>query len=186
MPLVIPHHGIHPTVPESVYLAPTATVIGDVVLGEEASLWFNVVVRGDVNYIRIGDRTNVQDGTIIHVDPDLEHVIGREVTIGHGAICHGVTIEDHALVGMGSTLLERSIVREGAVVGAGAVLTAGFEVPPYTLAVGVPAKIVKTFDRAERVAHAKWMVDGYIERARQYAAGEWEGRLDAGPTPTSP
>ncbi|MFV1958190.1 MAG: gamma carbonic anhydrase family protein, partial [Planctomycetota bacterium] len=125
-------------------------VCGDVVLGEEVSVWHGAVIRGDDAPIRIGARTNVQDLVVVHVDPDRENVIGEDVTIGHGAICHGVRIGDRALIGMGATLLGGSVIGEGAVVGAGAVVSENMEVPPWTLAVGVPARIVRTFEREAR------------------------------------
>ena len=104
MPIIIPHHGKTPVIPDSAYLAPTATVIGDVVLGEQASLWFNVVVRGDVNFIRIGDRTNIQDNSTIHVHvEDCPTVIGNDVVGGHNIIVHGCTVEDRVLIEISST-----------------------------------------------------------------------------------
>ena len=120
-----------------------------------------------------------ETGHFLHVDPGAHQVIGDEVTIGHGAICHGVTIEDHVLIGMGATLLSGSVVREGAIVGAGAVVPEDFEVPPWTLVVGVPARIVKTLDGEARLADAEWKAKGYVKRAAEYAGDTWDGRVEA-------
>ena len=161
------------------WVARGAVVAGDVRLGEDANLWFGVVVRGDDATIAIGARTNVQDGTVIHVDPGAHQVIGDEVTIGHGAICHGVRIDDHALIGMGAKLLSGSVVGEGAVVGAGAVVPENFEVPPWTLVVGVPARIVRTLEGEARLADALRKAHGYVQRAREYTGDTWDGRVEA-------
>jgi len=152
-------------------------VCGDVVLGEEASVWHGAVVRGDDAPIRVGARTNVQDLVVVHVDPDRKNVIGEDVTIGHGAICHGVRIGNLALIGMGATLLGGSVIGEGAVVGAGAVVSENMEVPPWSLAVGVPARIVKTFEKEARRRHALETSAHYVRRAREHTAGEWEGKV---------
>jgi carbonic anhydrase/acetyltransferase-like protein (isoleucine patch superfamily) len=154
-------------------VADTAAVNGDVVLGEDANLWYGAVVRGDDAPISIGARTNVQDNAVVHVDPGAPNHVAEDVTIGHGAICHGVRIERYALIGMGAVLLGGSIVREGAVVGAGAVVPEGMEVPPYTLVVGVPARIVKPVDPEERRRTALDHARGYVERAREHAEGRW-------------
>lgn len=161
------------------WVAEGAVVTGDVKLGEGANVWFGVVIRGDDAPIEIGARTNVQDGAVVHVDPDARQVIGREVTIGHAAICHGVRIGDHALIGMGAKLLSGSVVGEGAIVGAGAVVGEGFEVPPWTLVVGVPARIVRTLDGEARLADAQWKAAGYVKRAEEFTTGAWDGRVEA-------
>jgi len=160
-----------------IWLAEGAVLGGDVRVGADTSLWFGTVVRGDDAPIEIGERTNVQDNTVVHVDPDAPHAIGSEVTIGHGAICHGIRIGDHALIGMGAILLSGSVVGEGAVVGAGTVVPEDFEVPPFTLVVGVPARIVRTLDREARLKDARWKAEGYVARARQYETGGWDGRV---------
>ncbi len=154
------------------WIAENAVVTGDVELGEDANVWFGVTIRGDVAPIRIGARTNVQDGTVVHVDPDCPNVIGNGVTIGHGAICHGILVQDGALVGMGAILLSGSVIGEHAVVGAGAVVSEGMEIPPFSLAVGVPARVVKTYAEDARRAEAAWMANGYVEQSRRTAAGE--------------
>lgn len=160
-----------------IWVADGAVLTGDVQVGADTSLWFHTVVRGDDAPIEIGERTNVQDNTVVHVDPDAPNVIGNGVTIGHGAICHGIRIGDHALIGMGAVLLSGCVVGEGAVIGAGAVVPEDFEVPPFALVVGVPARIVRTLDRDARLKDARWKAAGYVTRARQYAAGEWDDRV---------
>ncbi len=169
MPLIIPHHGITPIVPASVYLAPTATVIGDVVLGEEASLWFNVVVRGDVNFIRIGDRTNIQDNSTIHVSIDTwPTVIGNDVVAGHNVLLHGCTVKDRVLVGMGSTLMDGVVVGEESVVGAGTLLTPGTEVPPRSLVAGRPGRVVRGVTDEEVESLIMFGVRNYLEYKKTY------------------
>lgn len=161
------------------YVATTASVLGQVRLGVGANVWYGVVIRGDDAPITIGARTNVQDGTVVHVDPGAANVIGADVTIGHGALCHGVRIDDRALIGMGAILLGGSVVGEGAIVGAGALVKEGQVVPPYTLVVGVPARVVKALDPAQRRAEAEATAQDYLERAQQHSRGEWAWRPGA-------
>jgi carbonic anhydrase/acetyltransferase-like protein (isoleucine patch superfamily) len=171
------------------FVAHNAAVSGRVVLGEGVSIWYGASVRGDDAEIRIGDRTNVQDGVVIHADPGEPNVIGADVTIGHGAILHGVEVRDRALIGMGAVLLAGSIVGEGAVVGAGCVVGEGMEVPPCALAVGVPARIVKTFEAHARHENALESARDYVVQAERHAEGAWdgarEGKGDGGVRPTS-
>lgn len=162
------------------FVASTASVTGRVALGPGASLWYGVVVRGDDAPITIGARTNVQDGAVVHVDPECPQAIGSDVTIGHGALCHGVRIDDLALVGMGAILLGGSVVGEGAIVAAGALVREGQHVPPWTLVVGVPARVVRTLDPATRRAEALAHAAGYVERAREHAGGRWPWTPPAG------
>jgi carbonic anhydrase/acetyltransferase-like protein (isoleucine patch superfamily) len=152
-----PYRDILPTVGERVYVDPAATVIGDVVLGDDASLWPGVVVRGDVNFIRVGARTNIQDGTVVHVSHDGPHaklggfasVIGDDVTIGHKAIIHACRIEDAVLIGMGAILLDGAVVKKHGFVGAGAVVPPGKVVGEGELWLGNPAKKVRMLSAAE-------------------------------------
>ena len=152
-----PYRGILPTLGERVYVDLAATCIGDVVLGDDVSLWPGTVVRGDVNFIRIGARTNVQDGTVIHVSHDGPHAklggfatqIGADVTIGHKAIIHACRIEDAVLVGMGAMLLDGVVVRKHAFVGAGALVTPGKEVGEGELWLGNPARKARMLNDAE-------------------------------------
>ncbi|HEX7088319.1 MAG TPA: gamma carbonic anhydrase family protein [Vicinamibacterales bacterium] len=135
--------GTSPDIAADAYIDPSAQIIGDVVIGPESSVWMNVVVRGDVNLIRIGRRTNLQDGTIVHVmrDPSHPTIVGDEVTVGHGAILHGCTIADRCLIGMGAILLNGSRVGEGSIVAAGTLLPEGLVVPPRSLVMGSPGKV---------------------------------------------
>ena len=164
--MLIEYEGITPKVHDSVFVAPGAMLIGDVTIGEESSVWFNCVLRGDLEPIRIGCRTNVQDGAVIHMDREMPCLIGDDVTIGHGAILHSCIIGNEALIGMGAILLSGSVIGERAIVAAGALVREGQEIPPDTLAMGVPAKVVRevTEDELERVRHGK---ADYVSRARQ-------------------
>ncbi len=141
-PLVLVHHGIAPKFGDKVWVAPGAVVTGDVVLGDRASVWFGCIIRGDDNFIRIGDDTNIQDGTIIHISKDTHPtVVGARVTIGHGAILHGCTVEDDAMIGIGATVLDGVVVGRGAVVAAGAMVPPGKRIGAGEMWSGVPAKL---------------------------------------------
>src|SRR5574338_1628396 len=134
--------GIKPTIPQSCFIEETAVVIGDVVMGEEASAWFHAVIRGDVHYIRIGHRTNIQDLCMLHVTHDTHPlIIGSDVTVGHHVVLHGCTIKDRVLIGMGAIIMDGAVIGEDSVVGAGALVTEGTVVPPRSLILGSPAKI---------------------------------------------
>ena len=136
--------GHSPQIPASCFLAPTATVVGEVAMGETCSIWFNAVVRGDVNSIQMGDRVNVQDNAVVHCTYQTHPtVIGNDVSIGHNAIVHGCTIHDMVLVGMGSIVMDGCIIGSGSIIAAGAVLTAGTVVEPVSIYAGIPAKKIK-------------------------------------------
>ena len=128
---------------KTVFIADTARVIGDVSLGEECSVWFGAVVRGDTDQIIIGDRSNIQDNAVIHVDEDVPCTIGKEVVVGHSAIIHGATIGDNCLIGMRATVMNGAKVGKFCVIGAHALVTEGMEIPDYSLVLGMPAKVVK-------------------------------------------
>ncbi|MCP9453458.1 MAG: gamma carbonic anhydrase family protein [Nitrospira sp.] len=160
--------GILPKIPKSCFVEETAVVIGDVVMGEECSVWFHAVIRGDVHYIRIGDRTNVQDLSMLHVTHDTHPlVIGSEVTIGHHVVLHGCTIEDRVLVGMGAIVMDGAVIGEGSIVGAGALVTEGTIVPPKSLILGSPAKVKRPVTDKE-LAWIKESADNYVRYARTY------------------
>ena len=145
-----PYRGQVPRVHPSAFIDDSAQVIGDVEIGEESSVWMCVVIRGDVNRIRIGRRSNVQDGTIVHVMKDTHPTaIGDNVTIGHGAVVHGCTIEDRCLVGMGAILLNGVTVGSGSIVAAGTLLPEGMQVPPRSLVMGSPGKVRRTLSDAD-------------------------------------
>ena len=144
------HRGRTPRIPASAYIDDSAQVIGDVEIGEESSIWMCTVIRGDVNSIRIGRRTNVQDGAVVHgMLRTHPVVIGHNVTIGHGAIVHGCTIEDQCLIGMGVILLNGSLVGAGSIVAAGTLLPEGMKVPPRSLVMGSPGKVKRQLTDAE-------------------------------------
>lgn len=161
------------------FVADTATVTGRVQLGADANIWYGVMVRGDDAPIAIGDRTNVQDNAVIHVDPDADNCIGADVTIGHGAIVHGVYVGDDCLIGMGAILLGGSRVGEGSVIGAGALVLEGTEIPPFSLVVGSPGRVVRTFDPEVRRRQARAHAAGYVAQAERHASGEWDGMIES-------
>ena len=139
--MLLEYKGKRPQIAANVYVAPTAVIIGDVVIGEGASVWFGAVIRGDAGPIRIGSGTSVQDNVVVHVNGRHATLIGDSVTIGHGAVLEGCTIGAGALIGMNATVLDGVVVGEGAAVAAGAVIREGDVIPPHTLAAGVPAKV---------------------------------------------
>ena len=155
----------------SVFIAPGATVVGDVTIGKEASVWYHSVVRGDMEPISIGAQTNIQDLSVLHVDEGLPCVVGNRVGVGHRAILHGCTVEDDCLIGMSSVLLNGVRVGAGSVVGAGALLTENTVVPPGSLVLGVPAKVVRDVDDELRMRISE-TVRHYLELARFHRSGK--------------
>jgi carbonic anhydrase/acetyltransferase-like protein (isoleucine patch superfamily) len=140
--MIRPFRGVMPRIAASAYIDSSAQVIGDVVIGERTSVWLNVAIRGDVNYIRIGDETSIQDNTVVHVDRHTYPcLIGSRVTVGHSAILHGCVVSDGALIGIGAIVLNGATIGAGAIVAAGALVPEGMEVPPNTLVMGAPAKL---------------------------------------------
>jgi carbonic anhydrase/acetyltransferase-like protein (isoleucine patch superfamily) len=163
--------GIKPTVPSSCFIEETGMVIGDVVMGDQCSVWFHTVIRGDVNYIRIGDRTNVQDLSMLHVTHDTHPlIIGNDVTVGHHVVLHGCTIKDRVLVGMGAIIMDGAVIGEDSVVGAGALVTEGTIVPPKSLILGSPAKVKRTVTETE-LAWIKESAENYVKYAGLYISG---------------
>ncbi|MGD8531046.1 MAG: gamma carbonic anhydrase family protein [Syntrophobacterales bacterium] len=160
--------GVQPTIDPTVYVAPGAVIIGDVVIGPESSIWFGTIVRADVHYIRIGSQTNIQDQCVLHVTGGKHPLhIGNRITVGHRAIIHGCTIEDGCLIGMGAVLLDGCYVGSEAVVAAGAVVAEGTRIPPRTLAMGVPAEPRREVNDKE-LARARSSSSHYIELAEIY------------------
>ncbi|MCF2503922.1 gamma carbonic anhydrase family protein [Dyadobacter sp. CY107] len=144
MPYIKSVRGFNPTFGEDCWLAENATVVGDVVMGNHCTVWFNAVVRGDVNSIRIGDYSNIQDGAVIHCTYQrFATKIGSYVSVAHNAIVHGCTIEDHVLIGMGAIVMDGAVIGTGSIVAAGAIITQGTKVPPGTIYAGNPAKYLK-------------------------------------------
>jgi carbonic anhydrase/acetyltransferase-like protein (isoleucine patch superfamily) len=155
---------VHPTA----YIDSSAQVIGDVEIGEESSVWMAVVIRGDVNRIRIGRRSNVQDGTVVHVMKDTHPTtIGDNVTIGHAALIHGCTVEDQCLIGMGTILLNGARIGAGSIVAAGTLVVEGMEVPPQSLVMGSPGKVKRALTGAE-VAGIQMYADRYVAYRLDY------------------
>lgn len=162
---------VEPRVHETVFVAPGAYVIGDVEIAEEASVWFGAVLRGDVQRIVVGPRSNLQDGVIVHVSTNGQPtLIGAEVSIGHGAILHSCTVEDGALVGFGARVLDRARVSRGAMLAAGAVLSPGKIVPPGQLWAGNPAKPLRDLSD-EEIANLRTTAQRYVLLASEYQAG---------------
>ncbi|WP_435011161.1 gamma carbonic anhydrase family protein [Tundrisphaera lichenicola] len=161
--------------PNRSFIAPGAIVLGDVLLGREASVWYNAVIRGDAERVVVGDDSNIQDLSMLHADPGFPCVIGPRVTVGHRAILHGCVVEEGCLIGMGATLLNGVRVGRGSVVGAGAVLPEGLQVPPGSLVMGLPGRVIREVDDAMRgrIDHA-WR--HYVEQARRHRAGEFTPR----------
>lgn len=144
MPVILPVKGISPQIPDDCFVAPNATIVGDVTMGSECSIWFNAVVRGDVNKIRMGNKVNIQDGACIHCTyQKTETVIGNNVSIGHNAIVHGCTVDDNVLIGMGAIVMDRARIGKNSIIAAGAVVLEDTEVPAGSIFAGVPAKKVK-------------------------------------------
>lgn len=175
MPRIISFGGKTPRIHPSAFIAPTAVLIGDVEVGEESSIWFGAVLRGDHpdHGIRVGRRTSVQDNVVVHVSAEGPTVIGDEVTVGHGASFESCEIGDRALIGMNAVLLHHAVIGEESLVAALSVVPAGMHVPPRTLVAGAPATVRKSLEGAS----ADWIRDGgrhYVELSRQYLAEEIE------------
>ena len=157
-----------PEIPASVFVAPSADIIGDVKIGQESSIWFGTVVRGDVHFIQIGRRTNIQDLSILHVTRKTHPlVIGDEVTVGHHVTLHGCTIGSRILIGMGAVILDGALVGDGAIIGAGAIVTEGMEIPPGSLAFGSPARVKRKL-RDKESAFLVQSAQNYVDLAKIY------------------
>jgi len=163
MALVKSVRGFTPQIGEETFLAENATIVGDVITGDHCSIWFNTVLRGDVNSIRLGNRVNVQDGTVIHTLYEKSvSIIGNDVSIGHNAVIHGAEIKDGALIGMGAIVLDHAVVGEGAIIAAGAVVLGGTKVEPGSIYAGVPAKFVKKVDPSQSKEMNQKIASNYL------------------------
>ncbi len=150
--MIRPYRGVMPRISDSAYIDTSAQVIGDVVIGDRSSVWLNVAIRGDVNYIRIGSETSVQDNSVLHVDHQVYPcVLGNRVTVGHSVVLHGCVVEDEALIGIGAIVLNGAKIGRGAVVAAGALVPEGMDVPSNTLVMGTPAKVRRPVAPEEQV-----------------------------------
>jgi carbonic anhydrase/acetyltransferase-like protein (isoleucine patch superfamily) len=170
MALIIPVNGIHPKFGANCFLAENSTVVGDVIMGDDCSVWFTTVVRGDVNTIRIGNKVNIQDGAILHCTYQKASVtIGNNVSIGHRAIVHGCTIHDNVLIGMGAIVMDHAVIGENSIIAAGAIVLENTVVEPGTIYAGMPAKKVKEVDKEhfkdliERISNNYIMYSGWFK-----------------------
>ncbi len=167
VPMLITFNDVKPKIHPTAFVAPTASLIGAVELKEQASVWFACVLRGDINSITIGVKSNIQDGCILHVTDDLPVVVGDRVTCGHGAIIHGCTIEDDCLIAMGAIVLDGAVVGAGSVVGAGCTVAPGTIIPPNSLVLGTPGKVIRQVkpDDREKIDRG-WQ--NYVEYSEIY------------------
>lgn len=156
-----------PTIDDSAFVAASADVIGRVTLGEESSIWYNATLRGDINEIVIGPKSNVQDNAVVHLSDDHGCYVGELVTVGHGAIIHACTIKDEVLVGMGSCILDGVVIGERSIIGANALVTGGTIIPPGSLVLGSPAKVVKTLDLKDQQGIKHW-AEKYVKNSRLF------------------
>jgi carbonic anhydrase/acetyltransferase-like protein (isoleucine patch superfamily) len=152
----------------SAYIAPGAVVVGDVTLAAESSVWFHAVLRGDVDHIAVGERSNIQDGAVLHADHGFPCRIGAGVTVGHRAIVHGATVGDNTTIGMGAIVLNGAVVGEDCIIGAAALVTEGTHIPPGSLAVGIPAKVKRALT-PEEIEHNRLSAAHYVENAKRFA-----------------
>ncbi len=151
-----------PTLHPTAFVAPGAQVIGDVTLKQNASVWYNAVLRGDINRIEIGERSNIQDGCVLHLENNKACIVGNDVTVGHNAILHGCLIEDGCLIGMGAIILNGAVIKTGSIVAAGAVVKENMCVEPYSLVAGIPASFIKKLPSTTLETNIKWALK-YIE-----------------------
>ena len=163
MALIKPVHGIHPVLGENCYLAENATVVGDVVMGDQCSVWFNAVVRGDVHSIRIGNKVNIQDGAIVHCTyKKASTSIGNNVSVGHNAIVHGCTVHDNVLIGMGAIVMDHAVVHSNTIIAEGAVVLENTVVEPNSIYAGIPAKKVKSIDAEQTRRLIEGIANNYL------------------------
>jgi carbonic anhydrase/acetyltransferase-like protein (isoleucine patch superfamily) len=165
--LVLPYQGKTPVIGEDVFLAPGASVIGSVKLGDRVSIWFGSVLRGDIAPIEVGEGSNIQDNSVLHVGDDDPCIVGRNVVVGHRATLHGCRVEDNCMIGIGAIVLSGAVVGEGSVVGAGALITQGTIIPPRSLVLGAPAKIKRPLTE-EEIAHHGAFGPKYVRVAAGY------------------
>lgn len=163
MPVILHVEGVYPSFGENTFIAPNATIVGDVVMGDDCSIWFNTVVRGDVNSIRIGNKVNIQDGAVIHCTyKKTKTIIGNNVSIGHNAIIHGCNIQDDVLIGMGAIVMDNVNIGSRSIIAAGAVVLEGTEIPSGSIYAGVPAKKVKNIDESQIQGEINRIANNYI------------------------
>jgi len=169
MALIKEVNGKTPEIADNVYLAENSTIVGDVILGKDSSVWFNAVIRGDVHYIKIGSRVNIQDGAVIHCTYKKHPThIGDNVSIGHNALVHGCTLHDNVLIGMGAIVMDNAVVESNSIVAAGAVVTQGMKVESGWIYAGVPAKKVKKLSQELVVGELERIAENYVMYAGWY------------------
>ncbi len=155
--MIIPYNGKSPQIADNCFLAPDCLILGDVTIGPESSVWFKAVLRGDINWIKIGSWTNIQDGCIVHVTGGTSPAeVGDHVTVGHGAILHGCRVESGCLIGMGSIILDNAVIGEGSLIAAGSVVKSGTKIAPHSMAAGNPAEVKRKVSSDEREYFIEW------------------------------
>lgn len=165
--MILNFEGKRPVISEESFIAENATVIGEVVIGKFSSIWYNTVLRGDIAPIIIGNNTSIQDGSIVHCDLGIPTIIGNNVTVGHHVMLHACKIGDNSLIGMGAIVLDGAEVGEGAIVGAGAIVTPKTKIPSFTMALGIPAKVVRNLSE-EEIENLKNHALDYVELMKRY------------------
>lgn len=166
MPVILHVEGTYPRFGNNCFIAPNATIVGDVIMGDDCSVWFNAVIRGDVNSIRMGNKVNVQDGAVIHCTYQrTQAIIGNNVSIGHNAIVHGCTVADDVLIGMGAIVMDRAEIGSNSIIAAGAVVLEGTKIPPGTIYAGVPAKKVKDIEISQITGEIDRIANNYVKYA---------------------
>ncbi|BCX48175.1 gamma carbonic anhydrase family protein [Haloferula helveola] len=165
------YESFHPEIHPTAFLASSADVIGRVTLAEETSVWYNTTLRGDINEIVVGPRSNIQDNAVVHLADDLGCYVGELVTVGHSAIIHACTLKDETLIGMGAIVLDGAVIGERSIVGAGTVVTGGTIIPPGSLVLGTPAKVVRTLSLDEQRGVKHW-AEKYVVQSRKFMARE--------------
>lgn len=173
MAVILPVKGMHPVIPGTCFVAPNATIVGDVVMGESCSVWFNAVIRGDVNSIHIGDKVNIQDNACIHCTYEKTRtIIGNNVSIGHHAIVHGCTIQDNVLIGMGAIVMDNAQIGSNSIIAAGAVVLEDEVVPPGSIYAGIPAKKVKNINEELISGEIDRIANNYILYSSWYSGDD--------------
>ncbi|MEW6236490.1 MAG: gamma carbonic anhydrase family protein [Candidatus Omnitrophota bacterium] len=165
--LVIPFREKTPIIGENVFLAPNASIIGEVILGDNVSVWFGAALRGDIAAVEVGEGSNIQDNSVLHVGTGAPCIVGRYVVVGHLAILHACTVEDSCLIGMGAIVLDGAVIGNGSVIGAGTLVTQGTVIPPYSLVLGSPGKVIRELTEDERIKQSAFALK-YVELAGEY------------------
>ena len=176
MKQLLPYRGVFPKVHPTAFIAPGAVLVGDIEIGEHSTIWYNTAVRADVQSVRMGKFSNIQDGSVVHEDsgrgtgnPEgTPTIIGDYVTVGHNVILHACTIEDYCLVGMGAIVMDAAVIGKGSVIGAGALVTKGTKIPPYSLVLGAPARVVRTLDEESALAEHLDQAMHYYRLAQEH------------------